>query len=165
MREIRELIDLEVLGIPDKTVEELQEMGIDKIKSLIKRRTTEKYYLIDDTSKPYIVKIVTSKPEKLRSFEPELLPNGDDFEIMESIQEILKENNVPVYKSDFDKETLDQVKNNRNLGKQLKELADKIRTTTQEGMKKIINKKVKEEKEKADIVDAEIEVPDETDKK
>jgi len=165
MKEIKELIDLEVLQFPDKSVEELQEMGINKIKSLIKRRTEEKYYLIDDTSKPYVIKIVTSKMDKLRSLEPELLPDGDDFEVMESIQEILKENNIPVYKSDFDKETLKEVKQNKNFSKQMKELADNIRSVTQEGMKKIINKVAKKEKEKAEIPDAEIEVSNETDTK
>ena len=165
MKEIKELIDLEVLQFPDKSVEELQEMGIDRIKSLIKRRTEEKYYLIDDTSKPYVIKIVTSKMDKLRSLEPELLPDGDDFEVMESIQEILKENNIPVYKSDFDKETLKEVKQNKNFSKQMKELADNIRSVTQEGMKKIINKVAKKEKEKAEIPDAEIEVSNETDTK
>ncbi len=100
-----ELVSLEILKFSED-IEDTSELSIPEIKKLYNKVTEEEFIKIDDLSQPYVIRVVTSKESVLRSQEPDFLPEGDDFEMAESIQEILKEKNINVYGSDFKTEDL-----------------------------------------------------------
>jgi len=92
----RGLVSLEVLKLKEmpKSIEEAEELydGIVKYKT----------YLIDDLSQPYIIRLAyTENKSKLNSVDPMTLNEGDQYELSESIQDILRENDFPINKSEF----------------------------------------------------------------
>lgn len=101
-----ELISLEILKFSkDKNTNDL---SLEEIKDLYTKVTEEEFIKVDDLSQPYVIRVVTSKESVLRSLEPDFLPNGDDFEMAETIQELLKAKNINVYGGDFKTEILEQ---------------------------------------------------------
>lgn len=101
-----ELISLEILKFSED-VGNTDEMDIAEIKELYSKLTEEEFIKVDDLSQPYVIRVVTSKESILKSLEPDFLPNGDDFEVSETIQEILKGKNINVYGADFKTEDLE----------------------------------------------------------
>jgi hypothetical protein len=94
----RDLISLEILKTKKalKNIEEAEEYYNDRVQ--------HKFYIIDDLDSNYIIRISTSEAKKeLRSVDPDHIPEIDQFELSESIQDILKENLFPVIKSQFPK--------------------------------------------------------------
>lgn len=92
----RGLVSLEILKVPKntKSLEEAEEV-YDKL-------VTHKSYFIDDLSRPYLIKLAyTEDKSKIRNTDPETIDDGDVYELTESIQEILRENLLPVIKSQF----------------------------------------------------------------
>ena len=92
----RDLVSLEILKVDQyfKNEEEAEKYYDTQVK--------HKYYLIDDLSQPYIIKIsFTDNQKKIRSIDPEFIPEGDQYEISETVQDILRENMFPVIKSNF----------------------------------------------------------------
>jgi hypothetical protein len=90
------LVSLEIIKLKEMPadVQEAEELYEDIVK--------HKTYLIDDLTDPYIVRLAyTENKSKLRSVDPDRLDDIDAFELGESIQEILKENDFPVIKSEF----------------------------------------------------------------
>jgi hypothetical protein len=90
------LVSLEILKVPKEisTVEEAEKLYDDLVET--------KSYLIDDLSRPYLIRIAyTTNKSKLRSTDPDSIIDADLYELSESIQEISKENNFPVIKSNF----------------------------------------------------------------
>lgn len=90
------LVSLEVIKLKERpeTTEEAEAL-YDKI---VKHKT----YLVDDLPDPYIIRLsYTENKSKLRSIDPDHMDEADQFEISESIQDILRENNFPVIKSKF----------------------------------------------------------------
>jgi len=95
----RGLVSLEILKLKElpESVEEAEKLYEEVVKY--------KTYLIDDLSKPYMVRVAyTEDKAKMRSVDPEYLPEIDQFELGESIQEILFENGFPVIESAFPKD-------------------------------------------------------------
>jgi len=92
----RGLVSLEVIKLKEmpadlKEAEELYE-------EIVKYKT----YLIDDLSDPYLIRLsYTDDKSKLKSIDPNHLDDIDAYELGESIQEILRENDFPVIKSAF----------------------------------------------------------------
>lgn len=61
-----------------------------------------KMYLVDDLTEQYIVRLsYTDKKNKLNNVDPDQIPEIDQYEISETIQDILRENMFPVVKSNF----------------------------------------------------------------
>lgn len=90
------LVSLEVIKLKD-TPEDLNEAEA-LYDDIVKHKT----YLIEDLNEPYLIRLsYTENKAKLKSVDPEYLEEMDKFEISESIQEILKENDFPVIKSEF----------------------------------------------------------------
>ena len=90
------VVSLEIIKLKDmpSSVEDAEKLYDEIVKS--------KTYLIDDLSQPYMVRLsYTENKSALRSVDPEHLNEGDQFELSESIQDILTENGFPVIKSDF----------------------------------------------------------------
>jgi len=100
-----ELISLEILKFSEDG--NTSELNIDEIKDLYSKVTEEEFIKIDDLSQPYVIRVVTSKESVLKSLEPDFLPSGDDFEMAETIQNILKSKNINVYGADFKTEDLE----------------------------------------------------------
>ncbi len=101
-----ELISLEILKFSEDAGN-TSELNIDEIKDLYSKVTEEEFIKIDDLSQPYVIRVVTSKESVLKSLEPDFLPSGDDFEMAETIQNILKSKNINVYGADFKTEDLE----------------------------------------------------------
>jgi hypothetical protein len=96
MKYKRGLVSLEILELPvlPKNVEEAEKMYDERVQ--------HKTYVIDDLSRPYIIRLAyTEDKASLKNVDPEYLDEGDRYEISESIQEILRENDFPVIKSAF----------------------------------------------------------------
>jgi len=75
---------------------------IETAKELYNEIVQEKFYLIDDLSEPYLIRLAyTENKSKLKSVDPYRMNDSDLFELGESIQEILKENDFPINKSEF----------------------------------------------------------------
>jgi hypothetical protein len=124
-----ELVSLEILKFTDIDTNELSDA---EIKKLYKEKTEEQFIKVDDLSQPYVLRIVTSTESKLRSLEPDFLPSGDDFEMAETIQDILKEKGINVYGGDFKTENLEyapEIKQQR--------LSDAIKQEMLNGMKRL----------------------------
>ena len=101
-----ELISLEILKFSEE-VGDTSELDIKEIKDLYSKVTQEEFIKIDDLSQPYVIRVVTSQESVLKSLEPDFLPSGDDFEMAETIQDILKSKNINVYGADFKTEDLE----------------------------------------------------------
>jgi len=93
----KELVSLEILTFS----EDVSGFNEDQIKEKYKSYE-ESFTLVDDLSQPYVIRTVVGNHKDIRSYEPDMIPAEDRFEIAESIQEILKNKDLPVYKSDFD---------------------------------------------------------------
>ncbi len=90
------LVSLEVIKL--KTEPESLEAAEELYDNIVKHRT----YLVDDLKDPYLIRVSwTENKSKLRSVDPDHMDEIDQYELSESIQEILKENNFPVIKSEF----------------------------------------------------------------
>lgn len=91
----KSLISLEILEIPQdlNTVEEV-EAHYDEMVEF-------KTYLIDDTTRKYGIRLAVGKKKFISATNPEMIPESDTYEISESIQDILRENNLPVFTHSF----------------------------------------------------------------
>ena len=173
-QEITELGGLEIISFNGEILEEFKAIDPDDKKALKKfynRFFEENFLKVDDLSQPYLIKTSTSKKKALKkagpesfvnSLEPEFVPEGDRYELIETLQDLLHELGVPVFKSDFDAEMIDIAKQVRE---EQKHIAAQVKEKLREGLRKQIIKKADEEK---NIVDAEIietDSSDETDKK
>lgn len=91
-----DIISLEIMKTKEKlaTPEEAEKYYNDRVQ--------HKVYLIDDLEENYVIRLsFTEKKKELSSVDPEHIEEGDQFELSESIQEILRENLFPVIKSNF----------------------------------------------------------------
>jgi len=104
MKEQQELVSLEVLVFN----KDISKMNEEEIKNEY-RSFKEEFTIIDDLSQPYVIRTVVGNHADIKSLEPDMIPECDRFEISESIQELLKEQKVPVYKSDFDQQNISNI--------------------------------------------------------
>ncbi len=93
-----DVVSLEVLQIPNdvelKTIEEAEDYYAERVK--------HKMYLITDTQENYIIRLTyTEKKKELKSIDPDHMCEADEFEISETIQDILRENLFPIIESNF----------------------------------------------------------------
>jgi len=93
----KELVSLEILTFKEDVSEFTPEQIKEKYRSY-----NESFTVINDLSQPYVIRTVVGDYKDIRSYEPDMIPESDRYEIAESIQDILKDNDLPVYKSDFD---------------------------------------------------------------
>ncbi len=94
----QDIVSLEILKVPAtldlKTVEEAEEY--------YNARVQTKMYLTDDLVDNYIIRLsYTDKKQELKSVDPEHIEEADEYELSETIQDILRENLFPVIKSNF----------------------------------------------------------------
>ena len=92
----RDLISLEILRTKKHfdSPEEAEKYYDKKVK--------HKTYIVDDLTQPYIIRIAYTESKKdIRSVDPEYIDEGDQYELSETIQDILRENMFPVIKSNF----------------------------------------------------------------
>lgn len=89
------LITLEVLQMPP----ELETS--EDITDYYNKHVITETFLINDTSVPYIIRVATANKTKVKSLDPEFLPEADAFEISESIQEILKDKGFAIFNHKF----------------------------------------------------------------
>lgn len=91
----KSLITMEVLEIPEEltTPEEVDKYYEENVKTHT--------YVIDDVEGHYAVRVAIAHKKKIRSVDPEFIPEADMYEVSESIQDILKEHGFPVYKTMF----------------------------------------------------------------
>jgi hypothetical protein len=92
----KELVSLEILTFREDVTGYSEDQLKEKYRSF-----KETFTLIDDLSQPYVIRSVIGNHKDIRSLEPELIPECDRFEVSESVQEILKNGELPVYKSEF----------------------------------------------------------------
>ncbi len=91
-----DIISLEII----KTKEKLTTP--EEAEAYYEERVQHKLYLIDDLGENYIIRLsFTEKKQELSSVDPEHIEEGDQYELSESIQDILRENLFPVIKSNF----------------------------------------------------------------
>lgn len=93
-----DIVSLEILKVPAtaelKTQEEAQ--------AYYDERVNHRMYLVDDLEDNYIIRLsYTEKKQELKSVDPDHLQDADQFELSETIQEILRENLFPVIESNF----------------------------------------------------------------
>jgi hypothetical protein len=92
----RGLVSLEIIKLKKMPVD------IEEAEKLYDDLVKHKTYLIDDLSEPYMIRLVyTENKAKLNSVDPDNISEGDQYELSESIQEILRENHFPVIESNF----------------------------------------------------------------
>ena len=128
---IRELISLEIITLKDDGT------GEDILKQYSNCEVKTK--LIEDLGQSYMIRVVTGNPETIKSLEPEMIPEEDRFEIMESVQEVLKDCGVPVYRSEFDE---NNIQNIANLKQQ--QMSNAIKTEMFNGLKSLKDKNITE---------------------
>jgi len=128
---IRELISLEIITLKDDGT------GEDILKQYSNCEVKTK--LIEDLGQSYMIRVVTGNPETIKSLEPETIPEEDRFEIMESVQDVLKECGVPVYRSEFDE---NNIQNIANLKQQ--QMSNAIKTEMFNGLKSLKDKNITE---------------------
>ena len=90
------IVSLEIIKLKEqpKDIEEAEKMYEDMVKI--------KTYLVDDLSAPYMIRLAyTENKSKLKSVDPDHMDEMDHYEISETIQDIFRENNFPVIKSEF----------------------------------------------------------------
>jgi len=97
----KELVSLEILTFSEDVTGYSEEELREKYRSF-----KESFTLIDDLSQPYVIRTVVGDHKDIRSLEPEMIPECDRFEVSESVQDILKNNELPVYKSEFDQNSI-----------------------------------------------------------
>jgi len=122
-----ELVSLEILKFTDE-VKDLTELEIRKKY----RKAKEHFIKIDDLSQTYVIRLVVDNKENIKSLEPDFLPEGDVFEVSESIQGILKDFGINVYGSDFSE---DGIKMSSQIKKD--KLSDAIKVEMVKGLKKL----------------------------
>jgi len=84
---------LEVQEIPD---------SVEAAENIIDENVKYRTYIIDDCTKPYLIRLgYTDNKKVIHTVDPDFLDEGDKFEVSESIQDILRENDFPVIKSNF----------------------------------------------------------------
>ncbi len=93
-----DIVSLEVMKIPAtvnlKTTEEAE--------IYYNERVNHRMYLVDDLENDYIIRLsYTEKKQELHSIDPDHLEDGDQYELSETIQDILRENLFPVIESNF----------------------------------------------------------------
>jgi len=92
------LVSLEIMKLKEG-VETPEEAEV-----LYKKNVTDEYFVINDLSKPFMIKLsYTNSKQELRSVDPDSLNEADKYEISESIQEILKSGGFPIIDSNFPK--------------------------------------------------------------
>jgi len=101
MKNQKELVSLEILTFSEDVTGYSEEELREKYRSF-----KESFTLIDDLSQPYVIRTVVGDHKDIRSLEPEMIPECDRFEVSESVQDILKNNELPVYKSEFDQNNI-----------------------------------------------------------
>lgn len=90
------IVSLEIIKLKE------QPASLEEAEKIYDKTVKVKTYLVDDLSDPYMVRLAyTENKAKLRSVDPDHMDEIDHFEMSETIQEILKENNFPVIKSEF----------------------------------------------------------------
>jgi len=102
----KELVSLEILTFSEDVTGYSEKQLKEKYHSF-----KETFTLIDDLSQPYVIRTVVGEHKDIRSLEPEMIPECDRFEVSESVQSILKDNELPVYKSDFDQNNIANIAN------------------------------------------------------
>ncbi len=92
----KDIISLEIIKTQEKfeTQKEAEEY--------YDARVNHKIYLIDDLAQNYFIRLsYTDVKKEISSVDPEHIEEGDQYELSETIQEILRENLFPVIKSNF----------------------------------------------------------------
>ena len=93
-------------GLISMEIIQLKEMpkNVEEAETLYDELVKHKTYLINDLSKPYIIRLsYTENKSRINSVDPDVISEGDQYELSESIQEILKENDFPIIESNFPK--------------------------------------------------------------
>jgi hypothetical protein len=99
----RGLVSLEILKAK-KNFKDTQEAE-EYYDEIVHHRT----YLVDDLTEQYVVRLsYTDKKNKLNTVDPEQIPEIDQYELSETIQDILRENMFPVIKSNFPQKEEDE---------------------------------------------------------
>jgi hypothetical protein len=92
----KDIVSLEILKTKETfdSVEEAEKYYNDRVQHYT--------YIPDDLSSNYIIRIsVTEKKKELRSVDPDHIPEIDQYELSETIQDILREHRMPIIKSNF----------------------------------------------------------------
>lgn len=99
------MVSLDVFTVKDDNI------NLDNISSKIEEFTETRYYLVDDLSQPYFIRLTLADilDNNISSVDPTLMEDSDTFELSESIKDILKKNNIHIRKDEF--ESKDQDKN------------------------------------------------------
>jgi hypothetical protein len=94
-----DLISLEIIKIKDKDEAVVTTADAE---AYYDARVQHRYYVIDDLVQKYIIRMSwTEKKRELQSVDPDHIEEADQYELSETIQEILRENLFPVIKSHF----------------------------------------------------------------
>jgi len=147
----QELVSLEILTFSEDVSNFNEEQLKEKYNSY-----KESFTLVNDLSQPYVIRTVVGDYKDIRSYEPDMIPESDRYEITESIQDVLKNKDVPVYKSDFNQAGIE---NTAIIKEQM--LNNAIKTEMFNGLKamkdgKINPEMIKAPKELSDKVGIEI---------
>ena len=115
----KQLLSVEIYN--GKGFEDIDKFEEFKKKFPNTRDIKSKFLLIQDLSKPYIIKVTTTTKEYIDIIDPEEIPIEDQFELNESIVNFLKEIGIKakpmVSEKDLDKEI------NQESIKKFKEIA------------------------------------------
>lgn len=133
IKEQQELVSLEILTFSEDITNFTEKQLKEKYDGF-----KESFTLVDDLSQPYLIRSVVGSHKDIRSLEPEMIPEGDRVELSESIQDILKSNNLPVYKSEFNQNNIANIANIKE-----QQLNTAIKTEMINGLKAMENGKIK----------------------
>jgi len=90
------LISLEILQLGEKP------NSVEDAEKIYDELVQHKTFIIDDLSRNYVIRLsYTDKKSSINSVDPDVIPEGDMYELAESIQEILKAEGFPVIESNF----------------------------------------------------------------
>lgn len=134
-KEQQELVSLEILTFSEDITNFTEKQLKEKYDGF-----KESFTLVDDLSQPYLIRSVVGSHKDIRSLEPEMIPECDRVELSESIQDILKSNGLPVYKSEFDQNNIANIANIKE-----QQLNTAIKTEMINGLKAMENGKIKPE--------------------
>ncbi len=96
-----DIVSLEIMRVPATA----NLKTTDEAEAYYNERVNHKMYLIDDLDDNYIIRLsYTEKKQELKSVDPDHLQDADQYELSETIQEILRENLFPVIESNFPKQ-------------------------------------------------------------